>query len=109
MNPIPAWTNRLPAMRSSGIDASEGAASNISLDIGWPLEVRGVRIVFARVHTLRSSSASKVGDRAVIGSNPRPLWRSRWRAGRNPHLGVIGCQTKMTCRYETKGWAWANT
>jgi len=37
MNPILAWTNRLPAsaMRSSGIDASEGAASNISLYIGW--------------------------------------------------------------------------
>src|SRR5215208_7231719 len=90
MNPIPAWTNRLraSAMRSSGIDASEGAASNISLYIGWLFEVRGVRVLFAREHTLRRSIGSKVGDRAVIGSNPRPLWRSRWPVGRSLHLGV---------------------
>src|SRR5215207_6150498 len=88
MNPIPAWTNRLPAsaMRSSGIDASEGAASNILLYIGWPLEVLGVRVLFAREHTLRRSSGSKVGDCPVIGSYPR----SRWRAGRSLHLAVIG-------------------
>jgi hypothetical protein len=77
-------------MRSSGIDASEGAASNISLYVGWPLLVRSVRVLFAREHTLRRSSGSKVGDRPVIGSYPRPLWRSRWRPGRSLHLGVIG-------------------
>ena len=54
------------------------------------LDVRGVRVLFARDHTLRRPSGSKVGDRPVIGSYPRPLWRSRWRAGRSLHLGVIG-------------------
>ncbi len=47
--------------------------------VGLAVALGGVRVLFARKHTLRRSSGSKVEDRPVIGSPPRPSWRPRGR------------------------------
>ena len=66
------------AIGSVSGNAGEGAANDIPLYIAGRSK-GGVRVLLARENTLKRSNGSKIGDRPIIGSNPRPLSRSRWR------------------------------
>jgi rhamnulose-1-phosphate aldolase len=72
--------------RVSGINASEGAAGNISVFIGWPLEIRR-RFPIAEPFTLPSAAPALAGGLVIVTGSGRRLREIHHDPVKN--LGVV--------------------
>lgn len=76
-------------LRLSGIDASEGAAGNISIFIGWPLEVRR-RFPLAAPFALPEPAPALAGGLIIVTGSGRRLRDIRTNPAANLAVVAIG-------------------